>query len=304
MKVSVLMAMSAAKGLFHRAIVQSGPFLKALPRERATRNTELYLEKLGLAVRQVEELHKLPVEQLLDALPVIPGGPLGIAPVADGRAFPGHPFDPEAPPNSAGMPLLIGSNATEMTLLEPPPDDMDDATLRSLAKLRMKIDDAAAGTLIAAYKEVHGSNLEAWLALDSDHFMRINSIRQAERQAAKGTSVYMYYFTWRTPVLNGRLRSAHALEIPFVFGNVDVWPGLTGTGEDRYALADKLSGAWAEFARSGKPGHPELPDWPTYTTERRATMILDNKCTVADDPAGIDRLAYLASGGGSISFFE
>ena len=192
-----------------------------------------------------------------------------------------------------------------MTLLEPPQDQMDDATLQALAKQRMKIDDAAAGPLLAAYKKAHSSNVEAWLALDSDRFMRINSIRQAEAKAARSAApVYMYLFTWRTPVLGGRLRSAHALEIPFVFDHPDDWPGFTGTGDDRYPLADKMSGAWAEFARTGKPGDPNLPDWPAYTTERRATMIFDNMCQVVDDPEGGDRLAYLASGGGSVSMFE
>jgi para-nitrobenzyl esterase len=315
MKVSVLMAMPAACGLFHRAIIQSGALLKAMPRDRAARNAELFLAKLGLATGRVAELEKLPMEQLLEAIPVIPGGVMGPAPVADGRAFPGHPFDPGAPAISAGVPLLIGSNATEMTLLELPQEQMDDATLEALAKQRMKVDDAAAGPLLAAYKKAHRSNVEAWLALESDRFMRINSIRQAERQAALSAApannaalsaapVYMYFFTWRTPVLGGRLRSAHALEIPFVFDHPDVWQGFTGTGDDRYPLADKMSGAWAEFARTGKPGDPNLPDWPAYTRERRATMILDNMCQVVDDPEGSDRLAYLASGGGSVSLFE
>lgn len=299
-KASVLMAMPAARGLFHRVIVQSGPMLKALPRDRAAGIAAAFLAKLGLTKDRADQLQKLPMEQLLEALPTDPGSQLGIAPVADGRAFPGHPFDPEAPAISAGIPLLIGSNATEMTVFGPPPDEMDDATFLARAKQWTKIGDTAAKPLITAYKEAHGSNVEACLALDSDWLMRIKSIIQAERQSALGAAaVYMYYFTWRTPVRNGRLRSPHGLEIPFVFDHPDVWPGLTGAGADRYALADKMSGAWAEFARSGKPGNPDLPDWPAYTTDRRATMILDNECHVAHDPGGSERLAFLASGAGA-----
>jgi para-nitrobenzyl esterase len=304
MKVATLMAMPSAKGLFHRAIAQSGAFLKAMPRQQATRRAEAFLTKLGLKSSQVDELEKMPVDRLLEAMSAIPGGALALAPVADGRSLPGDPFDPVAPAISANVPLLIGSNATEMTLLEPPPDAMDDATLLERVKQRMRIDDAAAGPLIAAYKKVHGSNIEAYLALESDRFMRINSILQAERKAAQATApAYMYYFTWKTPALNGRLRSPHAVEIPFVFDNVDSWKGLTGDGGDRYALATKMSSAWAAFAHTGNPSHGGLPGWPTYSAARRATMIFDNECKVSDDPGREERLAFLGSGGGSTSLF-
>jgi len=176
--------------------------------------------------------------------------------------------------------------------------------LLAQTKQRMGLGDAAAERLLAVYKKAHGSNVEAWLALESDRFMRINSIRQAEAKAAQSAApAYMYLFAWRTPVLGGGPRAAHALEIPFVFDHPDVWPGFTGTGDDRYPLADKMSGAWAEFARTGKPGDPNLPDWPAYTTERRATMIFDNQCGVLDDPHGSERQAFEASGGGSRSLF-
>ncbi|PWU07429.1 MAG: carboxylesterase/lipase family protein [Terriglobia bacterium] len=304
MKVSALMAMPAAQGLFHRAIVESGPFLRALPRERGTRIAETVLARLGLQPGQVHELGKIPMDTMLDTLAGLPGGPLSIAPVTDGHSLPEDPFDPSAPAISARVPMLIGSNATEMTLLEPPPEQLDDATLHAQVKERLKLDDAAANSLIAVYKEAHGDNLEAWLAIESDRFMRINSIRQAEAKAAQGGApVYMYYFKWRTPAFGGKLRSTHALEIPFVFSNLDEWTSLTGAGDERHALADRMSGAWAEFARSGKPAHSALPEWPSYTSERRATMLFDNDCSVVDDPGREERLAYEASGGGSRSLF-
>src|SRR5262249_1590054 len=125
-----------------------------------------------------------------------------------------------------------------------------------------------------------------------------------ERKAVQNRApVYMYYFTWRTPALGGSLRSAHAFEIPFVFDHVDDWQEILGTGHDRYTLADGMSGAWAEFARTGKPSDPGLPAWPAYTPERRATMILDKQCSVVNDPHGEERIAFEASGGGSATLF-
>ena len=304
MKVTALMAMPAAKGLFHRAIAQSGPFLKAMSREQASGITAAVLAQLGMEPKQVDQLQNIPVEQLANTINALPGGPLAIAPILDGRSLYAHPFDPEAPAQSADVPLLIGSNATEMTLIEPPPETLDDATLLARVKERMRIDDAAAERLLAVYKKTYGDNIEAWLALESDRFMRINSIRQAERKAAQHAApVYMYYFTWRSPALGGYLRSAHALEIPFVFDHVDTWLEILGTGQDRYQLADKISGAWTTFARTGKPSDPGLPEWPAYTLERRATMILNQQCSVVGDPHGDQRQAFEASGGGSASLF-
>jgi para-nitrobenzyl esterase len=296
-KVSILMAMPAARGLFHRAISQSGPH-HWLPRERAAALAARILSDLGLEPNQVDELRNLPVDRLLGALSAIPGGLLNaVAPVIDGRSVPADPLDPSALALSASVPLLIGTNATEMTLMGPPITAMDDATLLAQTTGRLKIGEAAAERLVAVYRNAHGDNMEAWCALDSDRFVRIDAIRQAERKAAlEGAPVYMYYFTWRTPVLGGYLRAAHALEIPFVFDHVDVWPGFTGEGQDRYSLAAKMSGAWGEFARTGKPSDADLPEWPPYTTGRRATMIFDNECKVVDDPGGEERRAFEAGG--------
>jgi para-nitrobenzyl esterase len=99
----------------------------------------------------------------------------------------------------------------------------------------------------------------------------------------------MYYFTWKSPVRDGKLRTFHTLEIPFVFDNVDLATAMTGSGQERYALADKISSAWVAFARTGNPSHKDLPKWPAFDTKQRATMILDNECQVVDDPNGEER---------------
>ena len=104
----------------------------------------------------------------------------------------------------------------------------------------------------------------------------------------------MYYFTWRSPVRDGKLRTFHTLEIPFVFDNVALDEAMTGTGKDRQALADKISGAWVAFARTGNPNHKQLPNWPAFNTSERATMILNDDCKVANDPHGEERRALAA----------
>ena len=115
---------------------------------------------------------------------------------------------------------------------------------------------------------------------------------QAERKAAQGGApVYKYYFTWRSPVREGKLKSYHCLDIPFAFNNVDVSASMTGGGQDRYALADRISGAFAEFARSGNPNHDGIPRWPAFDTSERATMVFDNDTRIETDPHGAERRA-------------
>ena len=130
----------------------------------------------------------------------------------------------------------------------------------------------------------------------SDNF-RAGVITEAERKAAQKAPVYMYYFTWRSPVREGKLKAFHTLEIPFVLENVDEAKSMTGTGSERYALQDKMSGAWAAFARGGDPNHKGLPHWPAFDTAKRATMVFNNDCKVVNDPYGEERTALNATRG-------
>jgi para-nitrobenzyl esterase len=124
----------------------------------------------------------------------------------------------------------------------------------------------------------------------SDGF-RTQVITEAERKAAQPAPVYMYYFTWKTPVHDGKLKAFHTLEIPFVLANVDESKSMTGSGADRYPLQDKMSAAWAAFARTGNPNHKGPPNWPAFKMDQRATMIFDNQCKVLNDPHGEERMA-------------
>jgi para-nitrobenzyl esterase len=296
-KVSALMAMPPAKGLFHRAIVESGADVRGVPKDVATKSAAAYLAKLGLQPNQVDQLQQLPMDQLLTAMGAMTGngmpgaGGLVLAPVVDGTTLPVNPFDPVAPAISADIPLLIGTVETEVTFFPGQQlDPIDDADLHKRVKnFVRKADDAQVDQLIAAYRasRPNASNTDLYLIIASDATFRAGVVQEAERKSAPGNApVYQYYFTWRSPVRDGKLRSFHTLEIPFVFDNVDAAKSMTGDGQDRYALASKVSGAWVAFAHTGNPNHPGLPNWPAFDTTRRATMILNDECKAVDDPYG------------------
>ncbi|MFZ0787724.1 MAG: carboxylesterase/lipase family protein [Candidatus Acidiferrales bacterium] len=294
-KVSALMAMPPAKGLFHRAIVESGADVRGVPKEVATKSGAAFMEKLGLQSNQVDQLQQMPMDQLLTAMGAMTGSGLGgglaLAPVVDGTTLPVNPFDPVAPLISRDIPLLIGTVETEVTFFPGQQlDPIDDAGLHARVKgVVRKADDAQIDQLIAAYRagRPKASNTDLFLIIASDATFRAGVVLEAERKAAPGNApVYQYYFTWRSPVRDGKLRTFHTLEIPFVFDNVDAAKSMTGDGADRYALATAVSGAWVAFARTGNPNHPGLPDWPAFDTTRRATMILNDECKAVDDPYG------------------
>src|SRR5215510_2535580 len=285
-KVSTLMAMPAAKGLFHRAIIQSGAALRGTAKDAASKNAEAFLAKVG--AKTVDQLQAMPMAQLIAAA-TTPGG--GFAPVLDGKTLMEGPFDPTAPSLSVDIPVLIGSTEYEVTFFpftryEP----LDDAGLRTAIKQTLRIEDTDAEKVIAAYKKGRPglTNLDYNLILASDNF-RAGVVTEAERKSMQKAPVYMYYFTWQSPVSGGKLKSFHTLEIPFVMANVDEAKGITGDAEDRYPLQDRMSSAWTAFARTGNPNHKGLPNWPTFEMTKRATMILNKECKVVNNPYGEER---------------
>ena len=289
------MGMPAAKGLFHKAIAQSGSNVSAITRQNATRAAETVLERLNLKSGQADELQRVSTEQLLGAL-----RGLNFGPVVDGKNLPAGPFDPVSSPLSASVPLLCGSAETEVAWTRGAViDDIDDAALKQQVKQDVRgISDADADRLIAAYRSGRPgiSNVDVHLILASDNSVRSSMLTVAERKAdAKQAPVYMYYFTWRSPVHDGKLKAYHTLDIPFVFENVDLATAMTGARQDRYALQDRMSAAWTNFARSGSPNVKGLlPEWPTFDAKTRATMVLDNECRVVDDPNGAERRELMA----------
>ncbi len=296
-KVSTLMAMPAAKGLFHKAIAESGAALTHSTREATARTAKALFDQLGLQPGDIAGLQALPVETILAATGKMrPPGAFG--PVVDGRDIPSNPFDPGAPEISADVPFMTGTNLTEATFFaDTPLDPIDDATLRQKVKQYTHVDDSGADELISLYRTGNPGrdNVFVYQLIASDYWMRSGVLLQAERKAAQGRApVYVYQFNWLSKARGGKLHCPHGSEIPFAFDNVHTAPELLGSGPAQSALAAQMSAAWAAFARTGKPGADRLPDWPTYGADGRAVMIFDAESRVEHDPGGPQRIAIAA----------
>jgi para-nitrobenzyl esterase len=217
--------------------------------------------------------------------------------VVDGRSLKTHPFDPDAPAISGTVPLMIGSCETEMTFsYSQAPENFSYNEEQALSRIKgfVGVDDAQARQLMAVYRasQPKASPSDLWVMISTDHQYRRNGIRASERKAAQGKALSWHYlFTWKTPVLDGLLKSPHTICIPFSFGNVDIASGLTGTGSDRYALQERMMDAWYAFMKSGNPNHKGLPQWKPYDAGDRPTMIFDNECRLVNDPAREERIA-------------
>ena len=299
MKVTTLMAMPMAKGLFHKAIAQSGPMLRAVPRDRAAEVAGRALHQLGIGPGQLDALQTVSPAALLAAFAAAREGATGVprqfGPVVDGDLLPAHPFEAGAPASAAGVPLLIGATSEEITSLQGFSDasifDLREAELAPRLAVACGISEDRAGGLIAAYRAARpdASPARLYAAIASDRRFGFDSIVQGERQSVQ-SSVYAYRLTWQTPVQGGRMGAPHNLCLPLVFGR-DRAPGVTGDGTAHHALSAAMQTAWANFARSGNPNHAGLPDWPAYDTTQRPTMIFDVPCRMEHDPRRAERFA-------------
>jgi para-nitrobenzyl esterase len=307
-KVSTLLAMPSARGLFHRAIVQSGAAVRLRERDRAAKLSEAVLKTLGLNGTDLARLQALPMAQLLAAvgpaqtaigpapMPLFDRYPFG--PVVDGSIVPNHPFDPAAPAISADIPLLIGDMKDEMASFLARDDKIWHRTLTE-QELRERVTAVVGGQadhVIDTYRRLNpGMNpAERLIATLTDSNFRIRSLLVAERKATQGRApVYMYSFEWETPVLGGRMKAPHALDVPFTFDTIDL-TNATDRSTTAHRLATTMSATWAAFAHTGKPEHSMIPQWPAYDLASRATMMLDADCRVMNDPRGETRKLWQA----------
>jgi para-nitrobenzyl esterase len=296
-KVSTLMAMPAAAGLFHRAIIQSAAALRQATRDSATDTAKGMLKQLGIQPSDTAKLRSVSQADLLAAFREAKPPPR-FTPVVDDRSLPRHPVDPDAPAVSASVPLLIGSNETEVVFFgDTPLDPIDEATLRERVKRYTRVDDAQAEKLIGLYRKTRPDISTEYLyqIIASDYWMTSDIATHAERKAALGKApAYLYHFRWASPARGGKLRSVHSMEIPFVFDNIHLAEPLTGSGPEQTALATMVSGAWARFARTGNPNGKGLPNWPAYSAATRSVMIFDKTSRAVDDPNRDERLAIAA----------
>ncbi len=304
-KVGVLMAMPAAKGLFHRAIVQSGSSMRQADPERSAKLSGAVLSELG--VTAIDALLALPAERIVMAgveavrklAPPggnVPGSGMGYnwGPTVDGSILPAHSFDPGAPQQTANVPMIIGTVLNEFTtgIGRPEVESMTEPDAQQ--RLKQRFGDRGE-TAWFALRRVHPSMkpFDIYSILMSNT-QRQNAITQAERKAALGAApAYLYHFTWQTPVLDGRPRAFHCSELAFVFDNTDRCATMTGGTPEARALAGRMADAWIAFARKGNPNHPGLPVWPQFTAAGVQTMVFDNRCEVKLDPDGEARRALL-----------
>lgn len=290
-KVSTLLSMPSAAGLFHKAIVQSGSELK-IGEDKVSRAYGLeFIKALGITPAEADKLDDFSYSELVaagqqaTANMQAAGANLyvrGISPTVDGKYVVQHPFNPDPAEFSKQKPMLIGSNLNEWTFR-----DRQLITQKSSDEVRATLAKRYGAENVDKYIELHRATYpehdrpEDLLSLDFRY--RTNAIKQATRKSKQGGApVYNYLFTWQSPVNDGSLGAAHGMELAFAFNNIAMARTLTGGDEDAYALGDKISSAWINFIKTGNPNSKNLPNWPAYTPENGATMIFDNKCKVVN----------------------
>jgi para-nitrobenzyl esterase len=288
--------------------------LRLTERPRAEATTAAMLDKLS--VSSIGELQSVPVEDLVAAQEAVVGGPLGglygdgprLAPMLDGEVLRAHPFDPVASSACADVSLMIGSCKDEATMtlavvpgiaeLDPP---------RQVARLADEFFDHSFDDLMPCYASRYPdrSMTDHFLRIFSDQ-IRVGGITMAERKRANGEpAVYMYRVDYSPPIYDGKLGALHTVDIGFVFANTDAQAGIASSNRGLYQggpevarLTDEMSGAWLAFARTGDPNHRHIPTWPSYDSQRRATMVFDLETRVVEDPDGPDRLCWTEHIGG------
>jgi len=291
-KVGTLMCMPAAKGLFHRAIIQSGTLLNVMTKEKSQTLGVAVLENLGLTPSNVEKLDDISYQDLVkagnDAVlkisgPRKPGSAkmFGFAPSADGVVLLQQPFSPGFADISKEIPLMMGTTLNELMKTAYAEKDltMEHAKER-LAKIYGDRTDQYIELFAKAYSDFTPQDL-----LSIDTVFRPFTIRTADARAMQeSASLYVYFLAWKSPVDSASKGSFHGLDIPLAFNNIELRPDWPGTSEEAYELADKMSSAWLNFAKTGNPNvKGKLPEWEPYTVENGATMYFDNECRIVNN---------------------
>ena len=288
-KVSTLLATPYAAGLFHKAVVQSGSMLRTMDQKWSAKIGEAAVAEFG----SVEALVSAPYEQILAAgekaiAKVRPQAEaegfasfiFGWAPTVDGNVLPAQPFDPQAPEQSKDIPVMLGTTIHEFSMSTYVPQLREISKEGAVEYLKATKFGDRIDEFVTIFEKTYPDYQPKDL-FDTDIIFRPSTIAQADvKVAQQGAPVYMYMFAWESPVLDGILRSTHCMEIPFVFNNADLHASMTGGGQEAITLAEKMSQAWINFARTGNPNAEGLPQWPEYTPEEGGMMIFDNQCEI------------------------
>jgi para-nitrobenzyl esterase len=273
MKVSALMVMPAARGLFHKAIIQSGPGLRAIEAADAERNVARLLSSAGL--ESTARLRDLDIASLLRAQSAAVTG-LGWGPVLHEAELPRHPFADGADPHMDGIPLLIGTATHEAALFLAEHRWYHQLQTADLAsRFGSELGDES-GELLEFYRDTTDESVPQLLlarAMTDSMFLGPTATL-AETKARQSAPVYGYRLDYRTEVLGGVLGAHHSLDLPLVFDNADRSP-TTGQRPERLAVAAEMAGAWARFARVGSPAGGNVSDWERYGPDRGLLVFGD-----------------------------
>ena len=301
-KIATLMAMPAAAGLFHRAATMSGQQLTASGPLHAAGRARMLLDKLGIPPERAAELATLPVKDLQRAHsacvdPYVGRGSLYMGPVLDERTLARHPFYPDAPAQSAGVPMMIGNTHDETRSLIGRGDasswtlTWESLPQRLETELRVDISGAL---VVAAYRDLYPdySPSDVFFSATTAGRSWRAAIVEAELRAAQGSPAFAYQLNWRSPQDGGKWGAFHTLDIPLMFGTLTAPESLTGDGADARRVSATMSQALLAFARTGDPNYPGLAGWEPYTLPRRQTMVFEVESALADDPRGAERRLF------------
>ena len=307
--IACLLTMPRARGLFHRAVLQSGSLNLTRPPAAAIDVTRQILAEVGLAPADARRLRDVPAKDLMAAVNAVAGRSVipPFSPVADGELIPARPFAAIAEGSARGVPLIVGTNLEEMKLyrfLDPALEQLDEAALLQRCAMLFPGADpdgrSRAERAVDTYRSARRtrgedtSPVETWLAISTDHIFRAGALKLAELHARHTPDVFVYQFEWKGKEPGRPQGSIHALELPFVFGTLATSEigAIAGRTPAAEALSGHMQDAWLAFARSGKPRATGLPEWPPYAPPRRATMILSDRPRVVDAPQEPERAGW------------
>jgi para-nitrobenzyl esterase len=301
-KIATLMAMPLAAGLFHRAVTMSGQQLTASGPLHARGRAEALREKLGTGGNDDEALARLPARDLLDAHrstvdPYIGRGPLYMGPVLDERTLTRHPFYPDAPPQSAGIPMMIGNTRGETRSLigrgDPSTFELTWEALPARLESEMRV-DISGEWVVAEYRRLYPrySPSDVFFAATTASRSWRGAVVEAELRAQQGSPAFVYQLDWPSPADGGKWGAFHTLDIPLMFGTLAAPGSLTGDSADARHVSGIMQDALLAFARHGNPNSPVRVAWEPYELPRRQTMVFDVTSGQADDPRGAERRLF------------
>ena len=300
-KVSIAMAAKAARGLFHKGVVQSGSHIRLMTPEQAHDLADRMLRTLDVRRGDVAALRALSWQDVRRANRALQAETRRrFSPTIDQTVFDSHPWDPAAPAISADIPLMIGTCRTELSNQLGDADETNFSLTEAqmVERLARFVPAEDVPGLVATFRAENpaASPSEIFFKITTARGYWLDSLIQTEAKARQGRApVWSYRLMWKTPVEGGRRMSPHSLDLPFVHDNVAVARHMVGPPTaDTAAMTQAMSETWLAFARSGDPNNPAIPEWAPYDLERRKVMLFDLPCQVGEDPQQAERMAIQA----------